>query len=155
MQNKTIAFSITPKGVMNEIHHHIFLSICNVWRRNCGYLWSGRPQGIAPTDKYHQMYFVTIMHSALIMTRTSALTMTRTSVRLYVVQSHISSDKSHQMYFPIITNYALWFFEKSRFLVDGLSYVNFVRPLALVMAISISFMTSIPIIISWSGMSST
>ena len=35
--------------------------------------------------KSHRMYIVTIMHSALIMTRTS--------VRLYVVQSHISSDK--------------------------------------------------------------
>jgi len=70
-----IAFPITPKGVMNEIHHHIFLPICNVWRRNWGCLWFGRPQGIAPTDKSHQMYIVTIMHSVLIMTRTS--------VRLY------------------------------------------------------------------------
>jgi len=75
--------------------------------------------------KSHQMDIVTILHSALTMTRTSALTMTRTSalimtrtsalimtrtsVRLYVEQCHISSDKpirciSQQL---CITNYEL------------------------------------------------
>ena len=90
---------ITPKGVMNEIHYHIFYQYITSDNVIFLDLWSGRPQGIAPTDKSHQMYFPTIMYSAL--------TMTRTSVRLYVVQCHISSDKSHQMYFPIIMHYEL------------------------------------------------
>ena len=69
MQNKTIAFPITPKGVMNEIHHHIFYQYITSDDVIFGDLWSGRPQGIAPTDKFHQMYIVTIMQSALTMTR--------------------------------------------------------------------------------------
>jgi len=28
--NRYPSLPITPKGVMNEIHHHIFLPICNV-----------------------------------------------------------------------------------------------------------------------------
>lgn len=65
MQNKTIAFSITPKGVMNEIHHHIFYQYVTSDDVIFLDLWFGRPQGIAPTDKYHQMHFPTITHYAL------------------------------------------------------------------------------------------
>ena len=137
MQNKTIAFPITPKGVMNEIHHHIFYQYVTSDDVIFLDLWSGRPQGIAPTnkipsdvycdnyefcidhgthvraslrgqchissDKSHQMYFTTIMHSALTMTRTSALIMNthvRASLRgamLYFI-GQIPSDVFHNNY---------------------------------------------------------
>lgn len=56
---------ITPKGVMNEIHYHIFYQYITSDNVIFLDLWSGRPQGIAPTDKSHQMYFQTIMHYEL------------------------------------------------------------------------------------------
>ncbi len=62
--NRYPSLPITPKGVMNEIHHHIFYQYVT-----SGDVIGGRPQGIAPTDKTHQMYIVTIMQSALTMTR--------------------------------------------------------------------------------------
>jgi hypothetical protein len=86
MQNKTIAFSITPKGVMNEIHHHIFYQYVTSDDVIFWIYGQGDHKGSPLLSKpISQMYFPTIMHSALIMTRTS--------VRLYVEQCHISSDK--------------------------------------------------------------
>ena len=64
MQNKTIAFSITPKGVMNEIHHHIFYQYVTSDDVIFLDLWS--PQGFAPTDKsIPWTYFPTITNYAL------------------------------------------------------------------------------------------
>ena len=83
---------VTSDGVRGDYNHLCgkirsmdnIQTITNYALRIMHYELSGRPQGIAPTDKYHQTYIVTIIQSALIMTRTS--------VRLYVVQCHISSD---------------------------------------------------------------
>jgi hypothetical protein len=105
MQNKTIAFSITPKGVMNEIHHHIFYQYITSDDVIVGICGLGDHKGSRLRIKSHQTYIVTIMQSALTMTRTSRLTMTRTSVRLYVVQCYIFIGQIPSDVFP--NNYAL------------------------------------------------
>ena len=66
MQNKTIAFSITPKGVMNEIHHHIFYQYVTsddviFWIYGQGD-HKGSPLRINPSDVYRDNYAFCIDH---------------------------------------------------------------------------------------------
>ena len=64
--NRYPSLPITPKGVMNEIHYHIFYQYITSDNVNFLDLWSGRPQGFAPTDKsIPQMNFPTITNYAL------------------------------------------------------------------------------------------
>lgn len=65
MQNKTIAFPITPKGVMNEIHHHIFYQYITSDDVIVGICGLGDHKGSTLRVKSHQKYFPTITNYAL------------------------------------------------------------------------------------------
>lgn len=63
--NRYPSLPITPKGVMNEIHHHIFYQYITSDDVIVGICGLDDHKGSPLRIKSHQMYFPTIMHYAL------------------------------------------------------------------------------------------